>query len=178
MENSARYITVKNETKNITLKFSKNSTHEGLPQWWSEYFADLSLITDPSRFFSLYSPVSKDLDHRWCAICRHGHRVSVDVSQRWSIFTPFFVSSTFVARSPNERRNAREYERNIFTSDFRAKSSIRPSLQPWHGGNLPTLESLGEYFHNSVIRDFLACLRMSTKLTEGENNQHVRFIKK
>lgn len=31
-----------------------------------------------------------------------------------------------------------------------------------------TFESLGGYFHNSVIRDFLACLTTSTKLTKRE----------
>lgn len=134
--------------------------------------ADLSLIMDPSCFF-LFIPSLVTLDRRWCAICRRGHRVSspkIYLGSGQSLRPSFSLSQLSAPVPPNERRNAREYERNISTSDFRAKSSIRPSLLPWRGGNPPTLESIGEYFHNSMIRDFLACLRMSTKLTERENN--------
>lgn len=105
-------------------------------------------------------------------------RIYLRSSQSSCLFS-FLRNPVHISRT---RENAREYEQNfvrrISMSDFRAKNPIRLSLLPWRGCNLPTLESFGEYFYNSVIRDFLACLRTWTKLTEGENSQDVRSIKK
>lgn len=92
-----------------------------------------SLIMDPSRIFFLFIPPLVKLliagDVRFVDAATEFLSFVRDISQKWSIFALFFLSSAFGARFPErERRNTREYERNISMSDFRAKKYDQPVI--------------------------------------------------